>query len=409
MQSYETIILGGGVAAGYAAKEFVKRGIVPGELAIISAESAPPYQRPYVTKEYFSGDETLDELLINPRELYTENGINLLLDTVIASVDLAGRVLRARDGTEFSFEKLVIATGTRVRRLPVPGADLEGLFYVRTTADVDAIRAYAANAKRAVVIGGSFIGMESTAELTQLGLDVTMVFPQERVWQSFFTPEMADWFQRFYEGKGVTFVPNERASGIQGETRVSGVTLTSGKELPADLVIAGVGVVPNTDLFEGAGLEMDNGIVVNEYLETNVAGVYAVGDVARFYDPIAGRTRRFEHWDTARRQGRAVVGSIYGEGKPYKAVSYFYSDVFGLGWELWGDPDLADQIVYRGDVVEGAFTVWWLQETKLVAVFTFDPPQEGVDKLAPRWIRRRQTLSADDLRDASKPLGELVG
>ena len=409
MQHYKTVILGGGVAAGYAAKELAKRGVGRGEVVIISAESVPPYQRPHVTKEYFAGDEALDDILINPRELYAESGIDLLLATVVESVDLDRRTLGTDDGAEFAFEKLVIATGARARGLPVPGVDLDGLFYIRTTADVDAIKAHAAHDRRAVVIGGSFIGMESAAELTQLGLDVTMVFPEERVWQSAFTPEMSAWFRRFYEAKGVTIIPNELAGAILGDGRVTAVALKSGRELPTDLVVAGVGAAPNVELFQGTSLALDNGIVVNEFLETNVPGVYAVGDVARFHDTIAAKTRRIEHWDTARRQGRAVVDSLYGEGKPYQAVSYFYSDIFGLGWELWGDADLADQIVYRGDVFEGPFTVWWLQEGKLVAAFTFDPPAEEVDKLAPRWIRRRQALNAGDLADTSKALAEATG
>jgi NADPH-dependent 2,4-dienoyl-CoA reductase/sulfur reductase-like enzyme len=409
MYEYTYLVVGGGVAAGYAAKEFAKRGTLAGTVAIVSSEAVPPYQRPHVSKEYIVGQETLDEILVNPISFYAESGIDLHLGTTITEADLDSRVLRSEDGTEFSFEKLLIATGTRVRRLGVPGSDLAGIHYLRDAPDADRIREAASGATRAVVVGGSFIGMEAAAQLSELGLPVTMVFPGQRVWESAFTPEMSAWFHRLYASHGVKMAAGARVTGFGGEGTVQSVALNTGASLEADLVVAGVGVLPNTELFAESGLAMENGIVVDDRLETNLPGIYAAGDVARFTDSIAGKTRRIEHWDTARRHGRAAAGNMLGDAKPYEAVRYFYSDVFHTGWELWGDPDLGDQIVYRGDVEAGPFTVWWLAEEKLVALFTFDPPQDGIEKLAGRWIRRRQQLSAAEIADESKPLAKLGG
>ena len=408
MNSYKYVILGGGVAAGYAAKELAKRGLAKGELAIISADTTAPYQRPHISKEFMRGEETLSDILINPASLYDESGIDLLLNTTVTRADLANKRLHTDQGAEIAYDRLMIANGCRTRTLTVPGADLGNVLYLRWMPDVEAIQQAAKGAKRAVVVGGSFIGMEMAANLTQMGLATTMVFPEERVWQRFFTPEMSAFFRRMYQDKGVAILPGAGVTALKGQGMVSSVVLSNGQEIPADLVVAGIGVIPATELFEGTGLELDNGVVVNEYLETNMPGVYAVGDIARFPETVFGKMRRIEHWDTARRQGRAAASNMLGDHEAYKAVPYFYSDVFHMGWEFWGDTEGADQVVHRGDLERGPFTAWWLKGGKLVAAFTIDPPQEGMDKLVGRWIRRGQALPPDKLADPATPLASLA-
>lgn len=407
MKSYKYVILGGGVAAGYAAKEFAKRGIAKGELAILSADTTAPYQRPHISKEFIRGEEALDDILINPANFYEESGIDLWLNTTVTRADLAQKRLHTAQGDEIGYEQLMIANGCRARTLRVPGAELGNVLYLRWMPDVEAIQKAAKGAKQAVVVGGSFIGMEMAANLTQMGVPTTLVFPEGRVWQRFFTPEMSDFFQRFYRAKGVTILPGAGVTAFKGQGTVSAVVLSDGRELPADLVVAGIGVVPATELWEGTGLALQDGVVVNEYLETNLPGVYAVGDIARFPETTFGRERRIEHWDTARRQGRAAAANMLGDHEPYKAVPYFYSDVFHMGWEFWGDTEGADQVVHRGDLEKGPFTAWWLKGGKLVAAFTIDPPQEGMDKLVGKWIRKGQALLADKLADLSVKLASL--
>lgn len=409
MPAYRYLILGGGLAAGYAAQIFAAEGVQTGELAILSAEPTLPYERPPLSKAFLAGKKPAEKLLINPPAFYQEHGIDVWLETVVGRVDLEQRRVEAGSDT-FAYEKLMIATGSRPRHLTIPGADLEGVHYLRQLNDAQQIREAAAKAGRAVVIGGGFIGMEVASVLRQLGLDTTLVVRDKRVWQNFFTPPMSAFFEDYYRQKGVQVITGAEVVSLAGDGRVSGVKLQSGDEIPADLVVAGVGAVPNIELFKDSGLTIeDNGILVNSYLETNLPAVYAVGDVARYEDSLYnGVRRRVEHWDNAKTQGQCAAQAMMGKHEEFFHAPYFFSDIFDLSYEFWGDTTGANDIIYRGEVAEGKFSTWWLQDGRLRAVFVMNRPAEERD-LAAQWIETgNMILSRDDLANDTLALSPLV-
>lgn len=405
MPTYKYAILGGGMVAGYAAKELAKRGLKPGELGIISADSAPPYERPPLSKGFLAGKQTEASLLINDDAFYRDHGIDLQLTTVVERVDVHNKRLHTHAGAAIGFQKLLIATGARVRTFDLPGARLGGILYLRSLDDSKRIRAEAEGARRAAVIGSGFIGMEVASVLAQQGLETTLIFPGERVWQRLFTPQMSAFFRRYYEQRAVSFVPGERVASFDGTGRVSSVVTASGRQLPADLVVGGIGVVPATEALAGSGLRLDDGVVVNEYLESSGPDVYAAGDIANYRDVLFARQRRTEHWDNAVEQGKHAARVLMGERAPFVHVPYFFSDVFDLSYEFWGDTDGADQAVSRGDLESGRFSVWWLKARRLVAAFVLNRPDEE-SELAPRWIREQRQLTPELLQDDTRPLGQ---
>ncbi len=291
MDSYRYVILGGGMVAGYAARELAGRGLGRGELAIVSSDGALPYERPPLSKGFLRGDEDEPSVYINDSAFYADHGIEVRLGTVVERVDAEGKRLHLRGGGEVGFEQLLVATGSKVRTLDLPGRDLDGICYLRSLDDSKRIRVQAQGRETAVVLGGGFIGMEVAAVLTQLGLRVTLAFPEGRVWEQLFTPEMSRFFERYYEERGVTIARGELAAGFVGEHRVASVEMRSGQTLPADIVIAGTGVVPAVEALEGSGIELDNGVLVDEYLRTNIPGVLAAGDVANYQDALFHKRR----------------------------------------------------------------------------------------------------------------------
>lgn len=405
---YPNVILGGGVAAGYAAKSFVQEGIEPGDLALISAEDRLPYDRPSLSKSFLLGEAKAEDLPINAPGFYQENGIATYLNNPVIQVDLKDRHLLLAAGQKINFNRLLIATGSQLRRFVSSGSDLDGIYYLRDFHDAQHIKEAAEGAVRAVVIGGSFIGMEVAAGLRHYGVDTTMVFPEERVWQAFFTPLMSSFFESYYRERGVKFITKAKINAFAGQDHLQTVQIGQANRariLPVDMVVAGIGVKPNIELFKSTNLKMESGILVDRFLETNVEGVFAAGDVAQYPDPIFNQLRRVEHWDNASSQGWHAARMMLGQREPFIHVPYFFSDVFDLSYEFWGDSSRADNVVHRGDVESGSFSVWWLKDNRLQAAFIMDRP--AVEReLAPEWIRSGQPIpiSAEMLADQAQPL-----
>jgi 3-phenylpropionate/trans-cinnamate dioxygenase ferredoxin reductase subunit len=376
VNDYRTVVLGGGMVAGYAAKELAERGLKPGELGIVSADNALPYERPPLSKSFLAGKDNEQSVLISTESFYREHGIGIHLNCEIDRIDLAGKRLVEQGGQEFRFDKLILATGARPRTLNVPGADRENVLYLRSMSDSARLRDALKNVKKVVVIGGGFIGMEVASQSAQQGRDTTMVFPDDRVWKNFFTPEMSQFFQKYYENHGVRFAAGAKAEGIDARQ----VSLSSGKKLDADLIVAGIGVTPVTELAEAIGLTVDNGIRVDEFLQTSAANVYAAGDVANYHDVIFKKQRRVEHWDNAVKQGQYIARYLSGQPEPFENIPYFFSDVFDLSYEFWGDTAGADRTEYRGDVNSTSFSTWWLKGGKAVAAFAMNRPDAEREK-----------------------------
>jgi NADPH-dependent 2,4-dienoyl-CoA reductase/sulfur reductase-like enzyme len=391
------------MVAGYAAKQLTELDLRSGDLTILSADDELPYERPPLSKAFLAGKDNEDAIRISPTEFYKQHGINVRLRTIVDSLDPKTKTLRLADGSEVGFDKLVIATGARVRTFDSPGSDLKGIHYLRSMDDSRKIREHAASAKRAIVVGAGFIGMEVASVLAQKGIETTMILRGERIWDQFFTPEMSRFFEAYYTARGVKFERKTSAESFSGEGAVQSVRLAGGRTLPCDIVVAGIGVSPVTEPLAGSGIEVSNGVVVNEYLETNRPDIYAAGDVANYNDVLFGKRRRVEHWDNAVSQGQHVARILMGDRKPFVHVPYFFSDVFDLSYEFWGDTSGADQVITRGDLTTNSFSVWWLRGQQLVATFVMNRPDDE-RTVAPKWIESKQPVAANQLKDASHPL-----
>ncbi len=403
MPEFKCVILGGGMVAGYAAKEMAERGLGRGELAIVSSDSAPPYERPPLSKGFLLGNDEEASVYINAPEFYRAHGIDLLLGSMVERIDTGARKVHLTTGATLGYERLLYATGARVRDLKIPGRDLEGVSYLRSLDDSKRIRRAYEDAKQAVVLGSGFIGMEVASVLAQRGVKTTMVFPDERVWQRFFTPEMSAFFEQYYQQRGVAFLRGASAERVEGDGRVSAVVASDRKRLACDVIVAGIGVVPNDELARDAGIRVDNGVVVNEYLETSADGVLAAGDVANYRDVLFDKQRRIEHWDNAVEQGKHAARTLMGERAAFGHVPYFFSDLFDLSYEFWGDTEGADDVVHRGDVTTESFSAWWLRGGTLVAAFVMNRPGAERDA-APKWIEERREVPRELLRDASREI-----
>lgn len=403
MNETKIVILGGGMVAGYAAKRLVELGLKQNQLTIVSADNAIPYERPPLSKGFLAGKDSEESIRINPEDFYRQHGIELRLECKVSRADLKGKRLILDRGSELSFEKLVIATGASPRTLKLSGAKVGNLFYLRSLSDSRAIRTAASGAKQALVIGGGFIGMEVAAVLAQKQVSVTMVLNEDRIWKRLFSPEMSNFFENYYTSRGVRLMKSTSVKELRGDGTVSSAVLENGESVPCDLVVAGIGVEPVTDCLAGSGLEIDNGVLVNEYLQTSHPDVFAAGDVANYQDLVFGKRRRVEHWDNAVSQGQYCARFLMGEKAPFKHVPYFFSDVFDLSYEYWGDSSGAEQIIHRGDVSTRSFSAWWLRQKQVVAAFTMNRPDEERE-VAPAWIESHQAVSPEILADESKSI-----
>ena len=407
MQRMKYIILGGGMVAGYAAKELTGRGLKSGELAIISADTALPYERPPLSKGFLSGRDDQTSIIINGPEWYRDHGIDVRLNTVIEGIDPNRNLLRSNSGEAFECQHLLLATGARARKLDVPGHDLENVFYLRSLRDSESIRSKSASAREAVIVGGGFIGMEVASVLAQKSIPTTLVIREDRVWSRVFTPVISAFFENYYASRGVRIMKQAQVASLEGKRPVQAVLLGDGKKISCDLAVVGVGAIPVTELGQEAGIKVENGIVVNEYLEASHAGIYAAGDVANYPDKIFGKRRRVEHWDNAVSQGQHWARVVLGEKEPFVHVPYFFSDVFDLSYELWGDPAGASETVVRGDSNTPSFSVWWLKDNQVSAVFVMNRPDEE-RRVAPEWIKSYQMISRQRLSDNKRSVVDAV-
>lgn len=396
-KSFKYVILGGGVAGGYAAWEFDKAGLKPGELAIVSKEAVAPYERPALSKAYLfpEGFARLPGFHTcvgggGPKmtpEWYEEKGVELILSTEVTAVDLAAKTLTSSAGT-IKYGTLIIATGAGTINLGdfgLPNANSNGIFYLRDVADADTIvKVLKENpAATAIVVGGGYIGMEMAAVLTLNKAKVTMIYPEPFCMPRLFTPELAEFYEGYYSEKGVTITKGTTAAGFEADDagNVTGVVLKDGRKLPANLVVVGVGARPNVGLFKEK-LDFDKGgIKVDAWFRTSTPDVYAVGDVAAFPMKIYGDVRRVEHVDHARKSAQQAVKTIkaaeVGETVPeYDYLPFFYSRSFDLSWQFYGD-NVGDATTYGkkegwGRSQEGGkakFGAYWVKGGKVVGAF----------------------------------------
>ena len=385
----------------------------PGELKIITAEEHLPYERPPLSKTFLAGEEeTIEELLINEPEWYKEHGIDIRRNTRIVEADLRNRHLVAESGERIPFTKMIAATGANPIKFDFASAvsHEDDIYYLRSGEDSKRLRSRAQEVETVAVIGGGFIGMETAATLAEKGLKVSLIYRENRLMEPFFTPEMSTFFENRYKANGVDLWSGKNVRAFGGDDKLAYIKLTTHEEIPADISIVGIGVEPNVDMFENTGLAIQNGIVVNKYLESNMTGIYAAGDVANYYDLLFDKRRRVEHWQMAIDHARHIAQDIFStkrRRRHFITVPYFYSKVFDLKYEFWGDPTGAEQIIQRGDVRQGNFSVLWLRFGRLIGTFLMNAT-ERERELLPTLIRERRQLPSFVFEDESRSLEELA-
>lgn len=360
-QYYDYVLVGGGVASVWAAQN-IRELDKAGRIALIGAETHPPYDRPPLSKGMIRRDDvTPDDAYSKFDDFYPKNSVDLFKATRVTQIDRAAQGVTLESGEMLNYGKLLIATGARARKLDVPGADRPNVYTLRTIEDALAIREAAKRGGRVVLIGAGYIGMEVGADVGVRGLDVTIVAQESTPWGAFASERLGRFFQSYYEAKGVRFVLNESVTAIEGEGEsgpANTVVTGGGQRLPADFVVVGVGAEPNTELAQAAGLEIadDGGVRVNEFLQTSDPNIWAAGDVAHFTDIVTGKAWRVEHHLNAKWQGQAVGKNMAGANQPYERVPYFFTEEFDLYMTLRGDPQGGKHTVVAGDPDSGEFT-----------------------------------------------------
>jgi 3-phenylpropionate/trans-cinnamate dioxygenase ferredoxin reductase subunit len=400
-------IVGTGLAGGNAAVTLREEGW-RGRIVLLGAEPGIPFGRPPLSKTYLRGEEDLSAWHVKPADWYGDHDVELRTGSAVQQVDTALKQLRLESGATLNYDKLVLCTGGRNRRIAVPGASLPGIYQLRTVAECNAIRQVAQPGARAVVVGMGFIGAEVAASLRQMGLEVTAVLPGAAPLATVLGNEVAAVLAAIHREHGVHLVTNDQVIGFEGDNRVERVLTAKGAQLACDLVVAGIGIVPAVDALAGSAITLDNGILVNARCETSVPDVFAAGDVANLLHPVFGRVR-VEHFNNAEKQGRAVAHAVLGNLQAYDYIYSFWSDQYEHKLEYVGFARSWERIVLRGSYDSKKFLAFYLTQGILQAAFGLnrggDPELEAdaelraCQDLIRGRIRLSETALADDRVD----------
>jgi 3-phenylpropionate/trans-cinnamate dioxygenase ferredoxin reductase component len=376
MSKEHCIIVGGSHAAAQLAASLRQDGW-QGDISIVGDEPLPPYHRPPLSKAYLAGEKHTDQLLIRQATFYENAGIDLVMGTRVTAIDRESRSIALHNGGTIPYTHLALATGARVRKLSIPGVELEGVFYLRDLNDVDRIRTHVGRDKSVAIIGGGYIGLETAASLRKLGMNVTVLEALPRVLQRVTAPEVSAFYARVHREEGVDIITDAAVASLQGTGSVEAVKLADGTLIEADLVIIGVGVIPATELAEAAGLEVDNGIIVDEFARTSDPAIVAAGDCTNHYNPIYDVRLRLESVQNATDQAKTAAGTLCGRLEAYRALPWFWSDQYDLKLQIAGLSRGFDQVVLRGDSESGrSFAAFYFREGRLLAVDAVNRPKE---------------------------------
>ncbi len=371
------VIIGAG-QAGYQCAESLRVEGYEGKITLIGEEPHIPYQRPPLSKDYLLGKTDAERIQYRPLAFYEQSPVELRLETRVLAIDPAGKTVRLENET-LPYEALILATGARVRKLEIVGAELDGVCYLRTLQDVDDIGARLESAARVIVIGAGFIGLEFAAVACKLGKQVRVLEAMDRVMARVVEPELSQFFSQLHQGHGVEIICNAQADELVGKGgHVAGVKTREGHVLEADLVVAGIGVLPNMELAKDAGLACGNGIIVNSFGQTSKQDIYACGDNASYEHPFAGQAVRLESVQNAGDQARAVAAKITGKEKPYTGVPWFWSDQYDVKLQMAGLTLGCDSHVVRGDLASGSFSLFHYQKERLRAVEAINQPRDYI-------------------------------
>jgi 3-phenylpropionate/trans-cinnamate dioxygenase ferredoxin reductase component len=398
------VIVGAGLAGAKAAETLRQEGF-DGRLVLIGDEPERPYERPPLSKDYLRG-ETADRPYVHPEDFYRDNEIELLTSTRVTGLGAGMRELLLEGDRRLGYDRLLLTTGAVPRRLDVPGAELDGIHYLRTLEDSERIGERIESGHRLVVVGSGWIGAEIAASARQKGCEVTMIemssLPLERV----LGPEVGQIYLDLHRDHGVEFLPETTVERFEGQGAVERVLTRDGASIETQFVVVGVGVAPRTGLVETAGIRIDNGIAVDEHLESSVPGIYAAGDVANAHHPFYGRRIRVEHWANALNQGPVAARSMLGKPASYDEIPYFFSDQYDAGMEYSGFATSRDEVVFRGDVAGREFVAFWLTRGRVVAGMNVNV--WDVNEVIRQLIRSRQPVERAALADPNVPLEQLA-
>jgi NADPH-dependent 2,4-dienoyl-CoA reductase/sulfur reductase-like enzyme len=408
MPADQPYVIVGAMLTGAKAAEALREEGFDGAVVLIGTEHHLPYERPPLSKGYLLGKDARDTIFTHDEAWYSEHHVDLRRGTTVTSIDRSGHRVMLDGGEPVPYERLLISTGASPRRLDIPGGDLDGVHYLRTVDDSERLSAALRGGGQVVIAGGGWIGLETAAAAREYGCEVTILEPESGVLQRSLGPELGEVFADLHRSHGVTFRFGESLSEVTGSGgAVTGVLSSSGDELPARTVIIAVGVKPNTELAGEAGLEVDNGIVVDQGLRTSDPDIFAAGDVANAFNTLLGRRIRVEHWGNALASGPIAARSMMGKDATYDWVPYFFSDQYDLGMEVAGlpDPGTYDDIVYRGDKDSLEFIAFWLADRVVVAGMNVNVWDVNDDIQA--LIRSGAAVDLTRLKDPDVPLTEV--
>ncbi|HJQ29881.1 MAG TPA: FAD-dependent oxidoreductase [Rubrobacter sp.] len=400
------VIVGAGLAGGGAAATLREEGF-EGGVVLIGAEPQPPYERPPLSKEYLRSESSFEEALVQAPDFYDENGIETRFGVRATRVDAADKAVELDGGERLVYDKLLVTTGGSNRRVPIPGIDLKGIYGLRTVADAECIRAEISPGRKAVVVGMGFIGSEVAASLRQSGVEVTVVDRNAVPLRRVLGEEVGRVIEGIHRDHGTSMIFQDTVAAFEGVGRVERVTTARGRSIECDFAVVGLGVEPATELVAGAGVEIENGIMVDEYCRTNVEGIYAAGDVANHYHPVFGRHIRIEHWQNALKQGPAAARSMLGEGGPYEEIPWFWSDQYEHNLQYAGFHTEWDELVVRGSMEERSFVAFYRKDGRVLAAVAID---RGRDlRRSMPLIKAQEQVEAAMLRDLDIDLRTLAG
>ena len=399
------VIAGAGHAAGQAVVT-LRQEKFAGQIILVGEEPCVPYQRPPLSKKFLAGEMSAERLYFKPESFYDDPQVVLHLNSKIAAINPVAKTLTIENGDDIDYDKLILALGSRARTLPVEGADLEHVHYLRNIADAEAIRAELDVGRRLVVIGAGYIGLEVAAVARKLGLDVTVVEVADRVMSRVVSPEISDFYQIEHTNRGVKLKLSSGLRALHGKKRVRRVELKNGEEIPADFVVVGVGIMPNTELAEQAGLDVADGIVVDDRCQTSNPDIYAIGDCTFHPNSIYERRLRLESVHNALEQAKTAANNLCGKETHYSQVPWFWSDQYDLKLQIAGLSDGYDDVVIRGNPAMRSFACLYLKEGRLIAVDAVNSPRDFMQSKS--LIAARAVLPANKLADPDTALQDLA-
>ncbi|MBT4888811.1 MAG: FAD-dependent oxidoreductase [Rhodospirillales bacterium] len=402
----KVVIIGAGHAAGQLITSLKMDETITGSITLIGDEPWLPYQRPPLSKQYLSGEMDVDQLYLKPKEFYKASKVNIRLGHHAQSIDRTAKTVTLDNGDKVAYDKLALTTGTRVRRLSIPGADLEGIHYIRTIDDTDNLRKQFAPGKAMTVVGGGYIGLEAAAAATKAGMKVTVLEMADRVMNRVVAPEVSTFFEALHRSQGVDIRTDIQVTGFTGEQTISAISCKDSPDIKSDLCVVGVGVIPNTELAETAGLKCDNGIVVDDHAQTEDPDIVAAGDCTAHPNGIYGSQIRLESVQNAVDQAKAAALSILDKPETYCAVPWFWSNQYDVKLQIVGLSEGYDQTVVRGKPENSAFSVFYLKGGTLIAVDAINSAREYM--MGRKLITDHAKPDPTRIVDTTIPIKELV-